>query len=89
MKITAYVGKDKFPHFECWIDDALPADKKPKNNWKLFYKCVDKNDWDGPAYTENQGIAMVVIRSYYVRFDTVTKKTVVDHISVREITPPN
>ncbi len=57
MKIIAYVGKDKFPHFECWIDDALPADKKPKNNWKLFYKCVDKNDWDGPAYTENQGIA--------------------------------
>src|SRR5215510_3405032 len=84
LKIISYV-QGSTPSFECWIDNEGIKDGKPTNDWKLFYSCEDKGDWDGEAYTENQGIKNGGKGLYYVRIDTVTDKTVADFISVREI----
>jgi hypothetical protein len=89
MKVIAYL-KDNVPTFECWIDNAgLKADGKPSNDWKKFYWCEDRGDWEGEAYTTNQGVANGGKGLYYVRIDTVTEKTKADCISVREIEVPN
>lgn len=89
LKIISYI-KPETPNqvnFECWIDNKGIVNGKPTNDWKLFYTCVDKGDWAGEPYLENQGIKHGGKGIYYVRIDTVTDKTVADFVSVREIKP--
>ena len=84
VKIISYI-QNNFPTFECWIDKQGIVNGRPTNDWKLFYTCVDKGDWDGDPYLENQGIKNGGRGIYYVRIDTVTDSTDGKFISVREI----
>lgn len=62
--------------FECWVDTSGLKDGKPQNQWKPFYKVSDTgSNLKQAAYLENQGIANGGKGIYYMRIDTVTRKT--------------
>jgi hypothetical protein len=81
---------DKKVHIKVYVDDDGMVDGKPANNWKLWWTFTDDGStMKGPAFMENMGVKHGGDALFYMRIDTVTKKTDTYGISCREITVPN
>ena len=77
-------------HIKCYVDDKGMVDGKPANDWKLWWTFTDDGkSMEGPAFMENQGKKNGGDALFYMRIDTVTKKTDTYGVSCREIIPPN
>jgi hypothetical protein len=90
LKVAAWPDKTKnLVHIECYIDmDGLDSNGKPKNNWKPFFTVEDKGQFKGDPYLKLNGSANGGDDLFYMRVDTVTRKTKLYGLTVREITPP-
>lgn len=77
-------------HISVYVDDDGLIGGKPANNWKLWWTFTDDGStMKGPAFMENQGVKNGGDALFYMRIDTVTKKTDTYGVSCREIIPPN
>ena len=89
LKVITYATAKSTLMIECWVDKDGEVNGKPANNWKLFFTAEDDGNWEGPPYLENQGLANNdKAMGWYVRMDTVTKKTIATCMGGREIISP-
>jgi hypothetical protein len=89
LKVIAWPDKPNGKvNFQCWVDDDGLVDGKPANNWKLLFTAEDNGgNLKGEPYFEYQGSKHGGDDIYYMRIDTVTRKTKTYGLSVREIIP--